>query len=873
MRRPLILVLALVGLLTTLLVIGLRHHQRQTPRLITGHWEAPPSPPIAEPYRPIVELLEAGETLQPQNHPEEARRLFRDALDLLQTAEDPPPVLRARALDGLGLVARDFGDLYLGLSLHQQALAVYRREGLWSLEADTLGRIGNTYTALGDDTRAVDALTRAIEGQPSPWRRAILRMELATHEDLQGDCQLAFDQLHDIFKQRILGADQSDADKLLGKSVVLDRLAGAAMNCRQYDVALQACRSSLQILERLGFEQLGYEREYAVARSNLGVLLAQLGRYQEAQIELQAALDALPAESFGRERAIVHFRLAQTQRSLGRWQEAIDSLYTSLSWSDRTRRRTPTTTLRSSFASRHHIFRDELIDLLLQRFTETGETAFGAEAWAVAEQGRSLDVLQRIRTPADSAAVHTTDRRLRRRLEQQIRRLEHDRLQLLAAARQTSGMPEVSTMAEIEGNQRELILQLQTLQSAASAHPQADAPLTVGDSAERRRAALDLLNTHPLDPETLVLAFSIGSRRKALWLLDSQGVSTFELAAHDDLAGLVKTVHGDIQSSDQPRTATATRQARQARQELSQLLLGPVADRLADHRLVIMADGPLYLLPFAALPHPASGEPLVQTHDVIHLPSLAALAALRERRRRMPRYPLQSATVIANPKYRATSSRRIKTPQGPSMPLPTPSPLLYSQREAEAIRHRLGDSPDGHFFLGTAARHAVLSNPERPATALLHLSVHGELDSERPEFSHLVFSLWDAEDAPVDGRLYVHELAGLDLRCDLLVLSACNTARGNIVPGEGLVGMPYAALGAGAQRALVSLWYVDDEATAALMDAFYELLLQDRLPPDRALRLAQRRVRDADHGRWQVPYYWAGFVLFGDWRWPHSADS
>jgi CHAT domain-containing protein len=118
---------------------------------------------------------------------------------------------------------------------------------------------------------------------------------------------------------------------------------------------------------------------------------------------------------------------------------------------------------------------------------------------------------------------------------------------------------------------------------------------------------------------------------------------------------------------------------------------------------------------------------------------------------------------------------------------------------------------------------------------------------------------------PLDGRLFMHEIDDLELPAELVVFSACNSAQGRMIRGEGLVGLTRAVFLAGANRALVSLWSVHDEATSELMIAFYEALLTQGLPPAQALRAAQRRMLSSE--RWQAPYYWAGFVLQGDWRW------
>jgi CHAT domain-containing protein len=147
---------------------------------------------------------------------------------------------------------------------------------------------------------------------------------------------------------------------------------------------------------------------------------------------------------------------------------------------------------------------------------------------------------------------------------------------------------------------------------------------------------------------------------------------------------------------------------------------------------------------------------------------------------------------------------------------------------------------------------------------ILHFATHGLLDDEHPERSGLVLSLVDPRGRPRAGVVRAGEIAGLDLPADLVVLSACRTALGREARGEGLLSLTRAFWRAGAARVMVSLWNVDDQATAELMGRFYRALLTGGQRPSTALRAAQLSLR-ADP-RWAPPYYWAGFILQGNWE-------
>jgi len=147
-------------------------------------------------------------------------------------------------------------------------------------------------------------------------------------------------------------------------------------------------------------------------------------------------------------------------------------------------------------------------------------------------------------------------------------------------------------------------------------------------------------------------------------------------------------------------------------------------------------------------------------------------------------------------------------------------------------------------------------------TRLVH---HPEAAHEGPadRIRHDVLEV--LEGRPRDGFLRLHDVYDLKLSADLVVLSACQSALGKEVRGEGMLGLTRGFMYAGAPRVVASLWRVDDRATAELMKAFYEGMLGPaELTPAAALRAAQNHLRGQP--RWRDPYFWAGFVLHGEGR-------
>ena len=191
------------------------------------------------------------------------------------------------------------------------------------------------------------------------------------------------------------------------------------------------------------------------------------------------------------------------------------------------------------------------------------------------------------------------------------------------------------------------------------------------------------------------------------------------------------------------------------------------------------------------------------------------------------------------------------------------SRLPFTRREAEAIRAAgspLGTRTALDFF---ANRTAAL-DPELAQYRIIHFATHSFISNAHPEVSGIVLSLIDENGKEQDGFLHARDVYNLRLPADLVVLSGCRTGLGKEIRGEGLVGMTQSFMYAGAARVLVSLWDVQDEATAELMKQFYQQMASGKLSPAAALRAAQAAM--ARDRRWSAPYYWAGFALQGEPR-------
>jgi CHAT domain-containing protein len=384
------------------------------------------------------------------------------------------------------------------------------------------------------------------------------------------------------------------------------------------------------------------------------------------------------------------------------------------------------------------------------------------------------------------------------------------------------------------------------------------------------------LQQEMLDDRTVLVEYMLGRTRSYAWVISRAHFASYVLAPRAQIEEAA--VHArEIASPPAQRSSTASLAPGAA---LSRLLMPPLRAISPGQRVLIVAPGVLQDVAFAALPMNGGGRPLVMAHELIHAPSAAVLLAVRTAHdaRTAPR---RGIAVFADPVFEPTDPRvtqRATAPPPPAAAPAAPAALDRVQRgsegaelvrlpftglEAERIASVL---PAGDVMMATgfAANAAALKRGAANGFRIVHFATHGVLNTRTPELSGLVLSLVDEQGRPQDGFLRLHEVENLHLNADLVVLSGCETARGRRVDGEGTIGLTRGFLETGARAVVASLWRVDDLATAELMQAFYTNLLRRKLPAPAALRAAQLQL--AASPRWAQPYYWAGFVVQGDWR-------
>jgi CHAT domain-containing protein len=390
-----------------------------------------------------------------------------------------------------------------------------------------------------------------------------------------------------------------------------------------------------------------------------------------------------------------------------------------------------------------------------------------------------------------------------------------------------------------------------------------------------------------VDDQTVLIEYSLGADRSHVWAVTRDLITSHELPARARIEDAAHNVYNLLTT---PPGMETSDELTSALLELSRMVLEPVAAELKKRRIIVVADGTLNYIPFQVLQSPTDwGEPLVANSEVSNVPSATILGELRQesaRRRHAPKmlaafgnpvfassYALHTGANANQQPIAATgleegrliSALRDTKLNGDSPDLSALKPLAYAKRELASLRAVASDE-ETFVAADFAATREHLLGTDLTQYAILHFATHGLLNAEHPESSGLVLSTVDRDGRPVDGFVGLQDVYSLRAPVDLVVLSACRTALGKDVRGEGLVGLTRGFMYAGASGVVASLWNVDDKATAELMKQFYANMLQRGMPPGTALREAQNSIRQ--NPRWRSPYYWAAFTLQGEYNQP-----
>ena len=638
----------------------------------------------------------------------------------------------------------------------------------------------------------------------------------------------------------------------------------------QSEKALEYYNQALSISRKIRARQ-----QEGVILSNIGVVYRDTEQWEEA---IKYNEQALPIRQEVNDRlgeVITLGHLAYLEKNKSNLAQALSYIEQSIKIIEETRSEIISPDLKTAYFSSVYNLYQLYIDILMELHEKDPNKGYDAQAFAASERSRARTLIELL-TEANADIEQGIDPKLKEEeqsLRFQINAAEKQKLELFIKP-YPDKMDRVTVVQEkldtLNAQYQDLKNRIRATSPryAALQFPQ---PLTLAE-----------VQNQVLDTDTTLLQFALGEERSYVWVVTKDTMKTYLLPQSADIEAKVTAFSQWLGENPDERDS---QQGQTAGQELSEMLFSQFATELTKKRLVIVSDGALHNIPFAALPF-RQNSTLINNYEIVHLPSSSSLAIIREQNNQRKPAP-KALAIFADAVYRNDDQRLKDIPSETNANNPpnlnilalnqavenvgntrSGSPLSlkrleHSQTEAQTIQTYLKDAETVSFF----DFDANLENAQKTDLSpyqIIHFASHGILDTERPELSGIVLSLYNKQGELINGYLRLNEIFNLNLTSELVVLSACETGLGKDMKGEGLIGLTRGFMYAGSPRVLVSLWQINDEGTSEFMGRFYRLMLEENLTPVQALKAAQLEMQQTE--KWSDPYYWAAFTLQGEWN-------
>ncbi|HEX5703738.1 MAG TPA: CHAT domain-containing protein [Pyrinomonadaceae bacterium] len=769
----------------------------------------------------------------------------------------------ARAYNFLGAAYAKLAEPQKALDYYAKSAAIYRQRGQTIGLIRMLNSSGALYVTLGEGARAreffKEALGLARKSQNKLEEATALR-HLGELFQTEGDTRSA--RLH--LEQAL--SLQRETRNPLAEAATLARLGLLANSEGRTPEAMAIFEIALVI-----HRNAGAKPDQALTLHNLALAHYEFEDFTKALDYFDQALRLFRETENRNGEAMTLHRLAMVQRKTGRTEDARKNITTALAIAETIRGKLGSTDLRSTYLATVQQYYELYIDLLMEEHRAHPGKDFAVRALEASEQARARSLLD---------LLHEAKADLRRDADPQLLAREKELTELIngkSDQQQTAfSDPKKAELAKVLGQELNgLTLELETLQARIRESNPRYAELVSASSdpiAETQKL---------LEADTVLLEYKLSDERSYVWLITANGLQSHELAGRAEIEKLAQQFYQSLTARNQlvkpespgqrrARVETADKQLETLGEKLRGLLLGPIESSLAGKRVLIVADGALQYVPFAALLNEPRLAGRSGAREIAFLPSIGVLSQLRRAHSGRPT-PTKTVAVFADPVFEADDPRlppsRRTTSNGTQTEIGfygNGLPRLLGAREE--ARFILALAPAGTTFsaFDFDANRDRVTKGELNQYRVLHFATHALVNSQQPQLSGIVLSMYDALGNRRDGFLRLNHIYDLRLSSELVVLSACSTALGKDVRGEGLIGLTRGFMYAGAPRVIASLWKVDDEATTELMKLFYRNLLQKQMPASAALSAAQAEMRAQP--RWRSPYYWAAFTLQGDWR-------
>ncbi len=780
---------------------------------------------------------------------QQALDAYNKALTLQRAIKDRPR--EAVSLNDIAKVYSSLGDYQQSIDSHNAALTIFRAIGDRVQEGQTLDNIAYAYRLAKDYRQALNYYNQALAIRQASGDKlrefASLTGIIRTYESLQ-DYPKALETANNALN---LARAQKNS---FAEASALALMGRVYLATKDYPQALDVSNRSLKI-----WQQLGIPSSAAIVLDNLGDTYNAQANYPSAIASYNQAIALW--RSLGDRASVAEtlYSIAISERGRNNFPQAQTQIKAAIAVVEGLRTKIASKELRATYFASVQKYYEFYTDLLMQWHKKAPRAGYNIEALQVSDRARARSLLE-ILTEANADIRKGVDPQLlkmERELQAALDVAETQRVKILSAN------PTPAQAAQVDKQVSELLKQYQDLQAQIRTTSPQYAALTQPQAL--KVAQIQKL----LDPDTVLLEYSLGEKRSYLWAVTPNSLTSYELPPQGEIETIAKQYY---QLVTDKRAGLKRQELTTTAANLSDMLLKPIAGQIGKKRLVIVSDGALQYVPFAALP--VNHTPLIVEHEIVSLPSASTIDVLRREligRKIAPK----TVAILADPVF-TIDDARVKTA---TSNLPTKQNSIVqrsasqsgvsfarlpgTRQEAEQILALVPPSETSQTF-DFAADRAAVTNPNLSQYRIIHFATHGILNSLNPELSGVVLSLVDEKGAPQNGFLRLNEIFNLNLPAELVVLSACQTGLGEQVRGEGVVGLTRGFMYAGAPRVVVSLWNVDDSATAELMTRFYTGMLKKGLKPAAALREAQIEVWKQD--KWKSPYYWAAFGLQGEWR-------
>lgn len=838
--------------------------------------------------------LDAGELNEAEKNLEHALLLWRDLSDLRG---------EAIALNSQGNLESLKNRWEAALNLHEKARAIFAFTGDKQGEAISANGIGAVYQYLNRPNEAANYYQRALE----------INIQLGN----EGFAAVSYLVLGQVFQSR---NKYPEAQKYFEEAIELCRridkprirfyaLAGIAAIKAETGETAAALRIYRQTFSY--YRQIGDLRGQASILRSIGDTYGKSGDAPSAERNYQAALGL--NRQIGDEAGIsdVLFRLAEIERDRENFAEALRLVEESIALSEGIRAKILNRTLRTAYQTTTHQRFGLKIDILMQTARRAPQRELMIKALETLEKSRAR-MLHELLTENLVEVRNAVEPDLLRE-EKELETLLRKRVEMQISLR---GSTEPPALAEIENEITELTAEYERVQAKIKAQIPSYENLIqpkILDFAAIQSAL-------EAEPDSIYLAYALGEPRSYLFAATRNALQTFELGEQGRLEASAREVYrllaarqpqkAESPAEYQQRVGAADEQYYEAAQKLSDELFGRIAGQMKDKRLLISLEGALQYVPLEALPPPSQrAEPggsenaeianapneisqnsllpftpfsdshsfLISQNEIVYLPSFSILAQLRQKNAAEPgdlKLAIWADAVYEadDPRIERKSSPQlpdesaINLPGVPKTDLPGASfpRLLNTNVEAQRIAGLLKAEKTSIFTDFAASRERVLTE-NLAGYRILHFAAHGLVNDSHPQYSGILLSRFDETGTAQNGLLSLEDVFRLELsEADLTVLSACQTGLGAELSGEGLFGLKHGFFHAGSKSVIVSLWQVDDNATAELMREFYSHFLTQGVSSSVALRRAKLEIMRREN--WQAPYYWAAFTLHGEYR-------